>query len=348
MNRSILLAALGTGGWLAYRAMKPRYRFAGKHVLITGGSRGLGLVLARQLAAAGARLSICSRDFNELARAEAELVSAGARVVASECDVTDRARVGEFVALARYGNGPIDVLVNNAGVIRVGPVEEMQEEDFEQSLRTHFWAALYTTFEVLPEMKARGTGRIVNIASIGGKVAVPHLLPYSVSKFALVGFSDGLRAEVARHGVVVTTVCPGLMRTGSHVNAEFKGRHEEEYAWFAVGDGLPGLSMSAEAAARRVLAGCARGDAEVVLGLPAKLAVLARAVGPGPTAAALAFVNRHLPDPGGIGRQAVPGRASRGKLPPFVTTLIDRAAERNNEGGPHPKSTVHVGHHSTR
>ena len=92
------------------------------------------------------------------------------------------------------------MLINNAGVIRVGPVEEMREEDFEQSLQTHFWGPLYTTLEVLPEMKARGRGRIVNIASFGGKVAVPHLLPYSVGKFALVGFSDGLRAEVANTG----------------------------------------------------------------------------------------------------------------------------------------------------
>jgi short-subunit dehydrogenase len=332
MNRPLLLAGLAVGGYLAYRALKPRYDFRGKHVLITGGSRGLGLVLARQLADEGARLSVCSRDPGELARAEAELTERGARVVAAECDVTDRGRVREFVAVARQRNGPIDVLVNNAGVIRVGPVEEMREEDFEQSLRTHFWAALYTTLEVLPEMKARRSGRIVNIASFGGKVAVPHLLPYTVGKFALVGFSDGLRAEVARHGVVVTTVCPGLMRTGSHLNAEFKGRHEEEYAWFAAGGSMPGFSMNAETAARKILAACANGDAELVLGLPAKLAVVARAVCPNLTADALALANRWLmPEPGGIGTATARGSESRGKLPTVVTTLTDRAAAANNE-----------------
>jgi NAD(P)-dependent dehydrogenase (short-subunit alcohol dehydrogenase family) len=332
MNRALLLTAAGVGGYLAYRALKPRYDFRGEHVLITGGSRGLGLVLARQLAAAGARLSICSRDPDELRRAAADLVGRGARVVAAECDVTAPEWVREFVALARRRNGPVDVVVNNAGVIRVGPAEEMGADDFEASLRTHFWAALYAVREVLPEMIARRRGRVVNVASVGGKVAVPHLLPYSVGKFALVGFSDGLRAEVARHGIVVTTVCPGLMRTGSHLNAEFKGQNEREYAWFALGNGLPGFSMGAEAAARKILAACARGDATAVLGLPAKFAVAMNALCPNLMADALAFVNRAvLPDPGGIGTATARGRDSRSGLPSFLTAHIDRAAVANNE-----------------
>ncbi len=332
MNRALLLAAIGAGGYFAYRALKPRFDYRGKHVVITGGSRGLGLVLARQLASAGARLSICSRDFAEVERAEAELAGRGARVYGAECDVTDRARVREFIATATVRNGPIDVLINNAGVIRVGPFEEMREEDFEQSLQTHFWAVLYTTLEVLPAMKARGTGRIVNIASFGGKVAVPHLLPYSTGKFALVGFSNGLRAEVAKDGIVVTTVCPGLMMTGSHLNAEFKGRHAEEYAWFALGNGTPGLSMGADTAARQILNACARGDAEAVLGLPAKLAVIGQAMCPNLMADVMALVNRHvLPEPGGIGTVIRRGKESRGMVAPALTRNIDRAAAANNE-----------------
>lgn len=332
MSRTLLAAAFGVGGYLAYRALKPRYDFRGKHVVITGGSRGLGLVMARQFAMCRAKLTICSRDGNELDRAEAELKEFGVPVVAVECDVTDRDRVREFLAVARRSNGPVDVLVNNAGVIRVGPVEEMTPTDFEQSLQTHFWAALYTTLEVLPEMKARRAGRIVNIASIGGKIAVPHLMPYSVGKFALVGFSSGLRNEFARHGIVVTTVCPGLMRTGSHLNAEFKGRHEEEYRWFAVGNAVPGLSTSAESAARSIIAACSRGDAELVIGLPAKAAVAAHALCPNLTADVMACVNRWmLPEPGGAGPDVSRGRDNRAAVPGWITTLTDRAAARNNE-----------------
>ena len=331
MNRALLLTALGVGGYYAYRALKPRYDFHNKHVLITGGSRGLGLVLARQFAGRGARLTICSRDADELLRAGDELHARGAQAVAIECDVTDRARVRELVAVAQQRNGPVDVLVNNAGVIRVGPVEEMREEDYRQSLQTHFWAPLYSMLEVIPEMKARGAGRIVNVASFGGKVAVPHLLPYSAGKFALVGLSTGLQSELARHGIVVTTVCPGLMQTGSHLNAEFKGHHEEEYAWFAAGNATPGLSMSAERAAGKIIDACALGDAEAVIGLPAKLAVAAHALCPNLMAEALALVDRHiLPESGG-GTEVFKGRASRAALPDAVTARTDRAALRNNE-----------------
>src|SRR5438477_11114688 len=213
MNRLAALAAAAAGGCWLVRALRTGYDFRGKNVILTGGSRGLGLVLARHLADHGARLAICARDPDELARAYEELAGRGGRVVAVECDITDRSRVREFVAVARQRLGPIDVLINNAGVIGVGPLETQTVEDFELSMRVHFWASLWTALEVIPEMKARGTGRIVNVSSFGGRVAVPRLIPYCASKFALVGLSDGLRAELLQHGVVVTTVCPGLMRT---------------------------------------------------------------------------------------------------------------------------------------
>lgn len=332
MNRPLLFAALGAGGYLAYRSLKPRYEYRGRHVLVTGGSRGLGLVLARHLVAAGARVTICARDADELDRAGEHLAGRGGDVVTVVCDVTEPDQLTRLVGQARRINGPIDVLINNAGMIRVGPAEEMREEDYRDSLNTHFWAVWHLCERVVPEMKARRAGRIVNIASFGGKVAVPHLLPYSTGKFALVGFSTGLRAELADYGVVVTTVCPGLMRTGSHLHAEFKGRNEDEYAWFALGNGLPGFSMGADVAARKILAACSRGDAEAVLGLPAKLGVMAQAAFPNLTARLMAVVDRAvMPGPGGIGSKAVTGLESRGTLPSAFTAVTDRAAVANNE-----------------
>jgi short-subunit dehydrogenase len=332
MNRLASLAAAGAGAYLAYRYLRPGYDYRGKHAVVTGGCRGLGLVLARELAARGARLSLCARDPDEVAAAADEFAARKVPTAAVECDVTDQMRVKEFLAVARRANGPVDVLVNNAGVIAVGPLEEQRLEDFEQALRIHLWASLYTALEVIPEMKARRTGRIANITSFGGKVAVPHLLPYIASKFAQVGLSDGLRVELARYGVSVTTVCPGLMRTGSHGQATFKGQHEKEYRWFALGNALPGLSMSAEAAARQILRAVALGDAEIVLTLPAKAAVLARAVAPGLVSALAAAADRFiLPEPGGVGPRSVKGTDSRGRTPDLLTAHTDRAAERNNE-----------------
>lgn len=328
------LTAAGAGMLLGITATRrSAMTFRDRTVLITGGSRGLGLILARLFAREGARVALCGRDAETLERARAELARQGARVFAKTCDIRDRAEVEALVPAVREALGPIDVLVNNAGVIQAGPLEAMRTEDFAESMETHFWGPLHAALAVLPEMKARGEGRIVNIASVGGKLAVPHLAPYCAGKFALVGLSDALRLELAAHGILVTTVCPGLMCTGSPRHAKFKGDAEREYAWFAVSDSLPGLSMSAERAARKVVEACRRGDAEAVLGLPAKLGVLARALAPELTSALLAFASARLPQ--GTRPEARPGHASETPLTrSWVTRLSQKAALRNNEASP--------------
>ena len=185
-----------------------------------------------------------------------------------------------MVAAVNNRFGHIDVLVNNAGVIQVGPIEVMTHEDFELAMQAHFWGPLNTILAVLPSMRQRRQGRIVNISSIGGKVSVPHLVPYSASKFALVGLSKGLRAELMKDGIEVTTVCPGLMRTGSPRNADFKGQHRFEYAWFSISDALPLLTVSAENAARQIVHACKRGQAELVISIPAKDRSVVRCIVP--------------------------------------------------------------------
>jgi short-subunit dehydrogenase len=181
-------------------------------------------------------------------------------------------------------------------------------------------------------MRRRRAGRIVNISSIGGKLSVPHLLPYSASKFALVGLSEGLRAELAKDNIIVTTVCPGLMRTGSPRNAIFKGDHRAEYAWFSISDALPVTSMQAERAARQIITACKRGKAEVILSFQAKLAVFFHGLFPGLTADILGLINRLLPGPGGVGSERVRGADSQSSLSPsWLTKLNEEAAARNNE-----------------
>jgi NAD(P)-dependent dehydrogenase (short-subunit alcohol dehydrogenase family) len=334
-NNALIVAALGAGALVAARALIRRarqYDLRGRVALVTGGSRGLGLVLARELAREGARLAICARDAEDLERARDELEARGAAVLALPCDVTDQALVEEMVRAVRDHYGQIDLLINNAGVIEVGPMEVMTIEDYQEAMKSHFWAPLYTVLAVLPDMRGRGEGRIVNISSIGGKISVPHLLPYSASKFALVGFSEGLRAELAKDGIVVTTVCPGLMRTGSPRNATFKGRHRAEYAWFSISDSLPVTSMAAERAARQIISATKRGDAEVVLTIQAKLAALFHGIFPGVTADILGAINSLLPEPGGIGTNRAKGKESQSTLAPsWLTTLSDRAAEENNQ-----------------
>jgi short-subunit dehydrogenase len=224
------------------------------------------------------------------------------------------------------------VLVNNAGVIQVGPIELMTPEDFELAMQSHFWAPLNTILAVLPSMREKKSGRIVNISSIGGKVSVPHLVPYSASKFALVGLSKGLRAELMKDGIKVTTVCPGLMRTGSPRNADFKGKHQLEYAWFSISDALPLLTVSAENAARQIVRACKRGQAELVISVPAKMAVLFESLFPEAMSQILAAVNQLLPGAGGVGTQTRKGRESTSAWSPsWLTTLNEDAAMKNNE-----------------
>lgn len=120
----------------------------------------------------------------------------------------------------------------------------MTLEDYHEQMDSNYWSAVHTCYYVVPHMQERRSGRIVNISPIGGKVAVPHLLPYCAGKFALGGYSRGLRSELMKDGIVVTTVFPGLMRTGSPRQAMFKGGNEAEHAWFSIAGSLPGLSIS--------------------------------------------------------------------------------------------------------
>lgn len=319
----------------AGRAMRRRHTidFAGRVVVITGGSRGLGLVLARQFAAEGARVCLLARDRDELDRAEAELEDAGAEVMALTCDVRRREDVHAAVSAILERWSTVDVVVNNAGVIQVGPLEHMTMEDFENSLATHFWGPLYMMYEVIPSMRRRGFGRIVNISSIGGRIAVPHLAPYCAGKFALAGLSDAVRSELDQYGIRVTTISPGLMRTGSPINVDVKGQHKAEYAWFAISDSLPGLSISAERAARQIVEACRRGDPELTITAQARLAVLANYLAPRAVARLTMLANRLLPGPNGSeGDQHRKGRESTSRWAPSAATILtDRAAVANNE-----------------
>ena len=335
--------ALGVGIVTAYTVWdnnRTEYDFRDKVVVITGGSRGLGLVLAGNFADEGARLAICARDKDELSRAEQDLKSSGAAVFSGVCDVRNQNEVDEFIENVCSHYGHIDVLVNNAGIIQVGPLEVQTKKDFEDAMAIHFWGAYHTMSAVTTKMRERGMGKIVNIASIGGKMAVPHLAPYCASKFALVGLSNAMRNELAKDNIDVTTVCPGLMRTGSHINAIFKGKNKQEFAWFSIANAFPLASVSAESAAKEIIEACRRGDAEAIISVQAEFAAKANAIFPELVAGISGLVNQVLPSAGGIGEEHATGLESTSfASPSFLTSLLDKESEQNNELKPSEKLT---------
>jgi NAD(P)-dependent dehydrogenase (short-subunit alcohol dehydrogenase family) len=319
--------------WIGARVFRTaRYRLRGKVAVITGGSRGLGLVLARHICERGGNVALIARDREELARARADLSRRGGQVLTVECDLLDRVQIQSAIRTVIDRFERIDILINNAGIMEVGPLEHMSPEDFERTMRLHFWGSYELISQVVPEMRIWGGGRILNISSIGGKVAVPHMAPYCASKFALTGFSDAIRAELARDNVHVTTVAPGLMRTGSHVNAKFKGKHNAEFAWFSASAGAPLISMDADRAARKILAACCRGQPSLTLTFAARGAIIGNALFPNLTGYAMKIVNRFLPGTvGENGSQSRAGSELPRKTPEWMTRLADRATKLNNE-----------------
>jgi short-subunit dehydrogenase len=287
-------AALFTAAKLAGRIHPAQVSLRGKVALITGGSRGLGLALAEELGAHGCRLALCARDSEELENAVTRLRSHGFEAEAFPCDITKEETLDQLLAHVIGHFGTIDILVNDAGLIKISPVEDLQHSDFDEAMNLMFWAPVNLTLRVLPHFKQKGSGHIVNITSVGGRVAIPHLIPYCCAKFAIVGFSTGLSSELDPSHIHVLTVTPGLMRTGSYLNAEVKGQQDKEFAWFSLLGNMPGLTVSAKEAAVSIRTALQRREQTCTISLPAKILIQSEALLPEATRAMMQAVNTYL------------------------------------------------------
>lgn len=309
--------------------------------LVAGASRGLGLLIARDLARRGLDVAVCARDAVELEQAVTQLAAEGAAVRSYVCDVTDRAAVTELITRLERDSGPLDVAIHVAGVIQVGPLASMTAERFDEAIDIMLRGPINLALAVLPGMRERGFGRIGTVTSIGGVISVPHLLPYSAAKFGAVGFAQGLSAELAGTGVTSTTIVPGLMRTGSHLHAQFTGDAAAEFAWFGPGASLPLVAMDAEKAARRMVQGVLAGDPMVTLTPMSHIGRRVAGLAPATTTRLMGLVNRALP--AGSDGDVREGMHARTELRPVarrvvdtLTALGDRVARRTNETKPSP------------
>lgn len=320
---------------IAYKAI--RYcgcesTWRGKVVLITGGSRGLGFSLAREFGKCGANVAICARDEQELQEACRKLSLEKVKATPFVTDVTEFEKLESFVMSVTEKMGRIDVLINNAGLIRVGPFSSTKDQDYEEAMNLMFWAPLHLSRAVLPQMQNRQSGSIVNIASVGGRVSIPHLLPYSCAKFALVAFSTGLSAEIKASGVHVMTVLPGLMRTGSYLNAQFAGDSKHEFAWFGILGNLPGFTVGAEFAAEQIRRALEKKKYEHTISLPASVLIGLDNLLPNVSRAIMTGLNQLLP--GGDDQGSATGKDVNqhfGKAFQATTALGRQAAATHNQ-----------------
>ena len=185
----------------------------GRVALVTGGGRGIGRACALALAGRGAALAVCARTRGEIDAVAAEIVAAGGRATSVALDVTDAESVAEATAEVAETLGPIDVLVNNAGIAPSAPFEKIDDAMWAATLGVNLTGTFLCTRAVLGGMLARGFGRVVNIASIAGKVGFPYVSAYCASKHGVIGLTRALALEVAARGITVNAVCPGYVDT---------------------------------------------------------------------------------------------------------------------------------------
>jgi short-subunit dehydrogenase len=266
-----------------------------KVVVITGGSTGLGLALARNLVREGCILAVCARSEEDLELTKLEFLSHGFKIFCSVCDVSQSEEVDAFIeaVLARFGK--IDILVNNAGVISVGALESFDLIDYHNAMDIMFWGIVHTSRAVLPHFKARNSGQIINVTSIGGVAAVPQLHPYVAAKFAAVGYSMGMAAELRKDNITVTTIVPGLMRTGSFINALFQQGNRKEFKLFAAMSTAPLITISVDKAVREIVSAIRHKKIFATLGVPAKIIHELYHFFPSTMIRVFGFLNRFVP-----------------------------------------------------
>lgn len=301
---------------------------------VAGGSRGLGYAIARELGRSGYRLLITARTGPDLDRARDLLLGAGVDVITRIHDVRDAEAARELVEDIESDQGPIEVLVGVAGVLRVGPLPDHSEE-YDESLDIMLRGPINLVHAVLPGMRERGHGRIGIVTSIAGLIPVPHLVAYSAAKHGAVGFTRALAEELAGSGISVSTIIPGLMRTGGHWHGDYTGQPEREYAWFTALSAAPLVSMDAERAARIIVRGVLAGRRKIIFTLPARIGDLVYRVSPVAVGIAVGAAGRLLPGPGKDHAPGYLAAAGTGTVFDRLTVLARRAVRRFNQTTAH-------------
>jgi short-subunit dehydrogenase len=260
--------------------------FEGKHAVVTGAASGIGAATAVELARRGADVTLVDIDEVGARRTAAAVDALGVRADVAQCDLSDAAQTEAFCAAMR-AKKPVDVLVSNAGIAVVAPFSKTTDHDWDRLLEINLRSALRLTRAFVPDMVERGRGNIVFVASLAGLLGAPGMVGYSTSKFALVGFAEALRHDLAGTGVSITTVCPGYVRTNLHANTRYENDGFKRFL-----DDPPALyGMKSEAVAVKLCNAMLAKRALMVLG-PEKIGWWLKRIAPEAAHVVTGFVQR--------------------------------------------------------
>ena len=301
---------------------------------VAGGSRGLGYAIAHELGEAGHRVLITARTEADLDRARVQLAAEGVDVITRVHDVRDADGARELAAEVESRYGPIEVLVAVAGVLRVGPLPDRAEE-YAEPIDIMLRGPINLVHAVLPGMQQRDRGRIGIITSIAGIIPVPHLVAYSAAKHGAVGFARALTEELSGSKITVSTIIPGLMRTGGHWHADYIGRPTAEYAWFTALSAAPLMSMDAQRAAKIIVHGVINGRRKIIFTLPARIGELVYRMAPDAVGILIGAAGRLLPPPGDDQAPGYQAAVATSKLFDRLTVLARRSVYRFNQAAAH-------------
>lgn len=258
-------------------------KLEGRTAVVTGAGSGIGRACAQLMAARGASLHLCDLNAASLEATAEAIRASGARVSTRQVDVSSADQMQAFAESVHREVEAIDILINNAGVAMAGLVEELGIDDWRWLMDINFWGVIYGQHFFLPAMIARRSGgHIANISSMAAFAPFPGSTPYAVSKWAVRALSECTRAEVARHGIGVTAICPGVIATGIAAAARYRGRGDTPHFRDQLMRGMHGRGYAPEKVARKILLAIQRNRAVAPISPEAWLGYVLGRLAPGP------------------------------------------------------------------
>jgi len=262
----------GLAGYFAFKRKKRQFTYQGKVVLVTGGARGLGYIMARQLVEEGAKVIICARDADQLDKAYVLLRNHGEVTYPYVCDITEKENIVQLAYFIKKRFGRLDVLINNTGTITINPIEQLPLNNYKKFIESHLWGPMQLVRVLIPLLSKSREAKIVNIFSVGGKISLAKSQPYDVNEIVHAVFYDNISRVITGKNIKLTAIYPEFKDQDLPVNLKLKGHSEQELAWSKFNESRPLISLYAENVGKQILKTAQIGKKTLTLPFPRELA----------------------------------------------------------------------------